>query len=151
MSDPIEEQVMKAIVTALTGITVSGSPLFKTVYRGRIITRSLDTSLLPAAGAFRILDRENKNRSPGRNKADWVFGVDIAGAQTDPALIDTEMIVLKCYVKDSLITNTLGGIVGEIEYRGSDTSTFAAVAQGKEVAAFQTLLVTSKTNSWSRN
>jgi hypothetical protein len=151
MSDPIEEQVMKAIVTALTGITVSGSPLFKTVYRGRIITSSLDTSVKPAAGAFRILDRESKMRSPDRSKVDFVFGIDIAGSSTSQPAMDTELISLKSYVKNALSRSTLGGLVGSINYRGSDTSTFIAVSQGREVMAFETLMVLSATDAWSRN
>ena len=150
MSDPIEEQVMKAILTALNGITVSGSALFKTVYRGRIATRSLDPSVLPAAGAFRILDRESKMRSPDRSKINFVFGVDIAGAQTTQPTMDTELISLKSYVKNALNRSTLGGLVGSINYRGSDTSTFAAVAQGREVLAFETLMVLAATDAWQQ-
>jgi hypothetical protein len=151
MSDPIEELVMKALVTTLQGITVTGSPLFKTVYRGRIVTRSLDASVLPAAGVYRILDRESKLRSPDRSKINFVFGVDIAGAQTTQPTMDTELVSLKSYVKNALNRNTLGGLVGSINYRGSDTSTFAAIAQGREVMAFETLMVLSATDAWSQN
>ena len=151
MSDPIEEKVMKAIATALSGITVSTVPLFKTVYRGRIVTRSLDASALPAAGAFRILDRESKMRSPDRSKVEFVFGIDIAGSSTSQTAMDTELISLKSYVKNTLCRSTLGGLVGSINYRGSDTSTFAAIAQGREVMAFETLMVLSATDAWSQN
>ncbi len=146
---------MLALVALLVALNDGATPtphlIFKAVVRGRIVRQSIAPANLPACSVFRIVDRENPaTRSAEKSKIKWVFGVDIVGSQNAQPNIDTELIELKSYVKKALLNSTLGGLVGSIEYRGSDTANFAPIPQGAEIVAFETLLVLTKTDPWQQ-
>ena len=148
---------MVALKAAVLG---TGTP-FKLAARTRLVRQSIPPSLLPACGIHRLLDREDaKNLAPTTSKADMVVVLEVFGSATAPAglttdtlaavdLIDTELVTLKAWLKDTLITNRLGGLCAPLEYRGADTALMLGLAQGTEMVAFKTTIVTNKTDSRS--
>jgi hypothetical protein len=152
--DPKEERFMVALKAAVMG---TGTP-FKFAARTRLVGQSIPTALRPACGIHRVLDREDeKNLSPSSSKANIVVALEIHGSVAaksgldDDQLdaVDTELITLKSWLKDTLIASNLGGVCAPLEYRGADTALMLGVPQGMEMVAFKTTVVTNKTDSRS--
>ena len=145
---PKLEAVTLAIVAAITGLNT-----FPTIQRGRIIGQSITTDALPACGVCAVADRVviDPRNPKGTNReidvVEFEFALQInAKSQSNPA-IDQELLVLRQKVKDLLNLNTLGGLVSEIQYRGTDRAIFISIPEGSEVIGFRCRFVEAKNNS----
>ena len=119
----ILEQCLQKVTAIIADIEVAGSPLFKTVGRGRPIPQAMELMAKPSAHVIRLNERP---ASPDQIEEVLMktlpLGVIIHGIESNFASKDSELVNLAAELEKALEGNTLDGLSGAgLHWMGCDS------------------------------